>query len=118
VVLVVDDEPDVGKVLARILREHDVTVVTRAADALDLLAAGKHFDVFLSDLVMPEMSGMVFYEELIRRYPDAAKRVAFVTGGVFSPEVRAFLDRVPNECMTKPLDPGSVRLLVRRLMGP
>jgi hypothetical protein len=62
------------------------------------------------------MSGMALYEELTQRYPDAARRVAFVTGGVFSPEVRAFLDRVPNERMTKPLDAESVRALVRRLI--
>jgi CheY-like chemotaxis protein len=117
VVLVVDDEPAVGKVLARVLRGHDVTVVTRAEDALALLAAGRHFDVILSDIMMPQMSGMAFYEELTQRYPDAARRVAFVTGGAFSPDVAAFLERVANERMTKPLDPESVRSLVRRLLG-
>jgi len=116
VVLVVDDEPLVGTVLARILRDHDVTVVTKAEEALALLAAGKHFDVILSDLMMPAMTGMAFYEELTRRYPDAARRVAFVTGGVFSPEVRAFLDSVPNEHLAKPLNAESVRSLVRRLI--
>jgi len=115
-VLVVDDEPDLGRALARILREHDVTVVTKAEEALALLAAGKHFDVILSDLMMPEMSGMALYQELTRRYPDAARRVAFVTGGAFSPEMSAFLDRIPNEHVTKPIDVQSVRSLVRRVL--
>jgi CheY-like chemotaxis protein len=116
-VLVVDDEPAVGKVLARILRDHDVTVVTKAEEALALLAASKHFDVILSDLMMPGMSGMAFYEELTQRYPDAARCVAFVTGGIFSPDVSAFLERIPNEHMAKPLNAESVRSLVRRLLS-
>jgi DNA-binding NtrC family response regulator len=116
VVLVIDDEPAIGRVLARVLREHDVTVLTRAEEALALLAAGKRFDVILSDLVMPEMSGMALYQELKERYPDAARRVAFITGGAFSPDVSAFLDRVPNERMIKPLDAEMVRVLVRRLV--
>ncbi len=116
VVLIVDDEPDVGKVLARVLRDHDVTVVTAAKEALALLAAGRHFDVILSDIMMPGMSGMGLYEELTRRYPDAVTRVAFVTGGSLSQDVSAFLDRVPNERLMKPLDAESVRSLVRRLI--
>jgi len=116
VVLIVDDEPEVGKVLARVLRDHDVTVVTEAKEALALLAAGKQFDAILSDLMMPGMSGMALYEELTRRYPDAATRVAFVTGGSSSLDVTAFLDRVANERLMKPLDAGSVRALVQRLI--
>jgi CheY-like chemotaxis protein len=103
-------------VLARVLRDHDVTVVTKAEEALALLSAGQRFDVILSDLMMPEMSGMALYEELTQRYPDAAKRVAFVTGGVFSEEMVAFLDRVPNQRISKPLNPASVRSLVLRLI--
>ena len=33
--------------VARVLREHDVTVLTRAEEALALLAAGKRFDVII-----------------------------------------------------------------------
>ncbi len=116
-VLVVDDEPMVGSIFARILRDHDVTVVTTGQEALALLDAGKHFDAVVSDLIMPEMSGMAFYEQLAQRHPDVARRVAFVTGGVFSADVSAFLDRVPNPRVAKPLKPESVRALVRRLLG-
>ena len=67
IVLVVDDEPSVGMALRRVLREHDVTVVTTVSAALDILATGKQFDVIFSDLMMPQMSGMDFYQELTRR---------------------------------------------------
>jgi PAS domain S-box-containing protein len=112
-VLVVDDEPDLGKAFKRLLRGHSLTLVTRAQAALDLLAAGKTFDIIFSDLMMPEMSGMDFHEEALRRFPGAAERMVFVTGGAFTPAAIAFLARVPNERIEKPFEPGTVRELVR-----
>jgi PAS domain S-box-containing protein len=116
-VLVVDDDRTVGAVLGRILRDHDVMVVTTAKEALAILAAGRHFDVILSDLMMPEMSGIEFYDELGRQDAAVAERVVFITGGVFTPGAAEFLDRVVNERMSKPFDTKSVRSLVRRFVG-
>jgi CheY-like chemotaxis protein len=115
VVLIVDDDPFVGAALARVLRDHEVVLTTKARDALDVLAGGKRFDVILSDLMMPEMSGMEFYDELTRRDPRTAERVIFLTGGAFTPDARAFLDRVPNRQIEKPFDPERLRALVQTL---
>jgi two-component system cell cycle sensor histidine kinase/response regulator CckA len=112
-VLVVDDEPALGTAFRRILRGHDVAVVTRAREALDRLATGETFDIIFSDLMMPEMSGMDFFEEATRRFPTAAERMVFVTGGAFTPDATAFLARISNEHLEKPFDPESVRSLVR-----
>jgi two-component system cell cycle sensor histidine kinase/response regulator CckA len=116
-ILVVDDEPSIGIVLRRVLREHQVTAVTTAKEALELLTAGKHFDVVLSDLMMPKMSGMDFYEEVARRFPALAGRVVFISGGAFTPAAAAFLDRISNERIEKPFDPRRVREIVQRLVG-
>ncbi|MDQ3336643.1 MAG: PAS domain S-box protein [Myxococcota bacterium] len=116
VVLIVDDEPVVGITLKRLLREHDVTVVHRARDALDLLSAGKHFDVILSDIMMPEMSGMDFYDALARAHPGMTERVVFVTGGAFTPAANAFLDAVPNERLEKPFDVKTIREAIKRFV--
>lgn len=115
-VLVIDDEPAIGSSIRRILRDHDVTVVTSAQDALDLLAAGKDFDVVLSDLMMPGMTGMDLYRVLGRRHPTVAPKVVFITGGAFTSEANAFLDGVANERMTKPIDTAKLRNLVDRFV--
>lgn len=115
-VLVVDDEPAFGAVILRVLREHEVTVVTEAKKALELLDAGKHFDIVLSDVMMPEMSGMDFHDELTRRFPEVAERMVFVTGGAFTASANAFLDRVTNARIDKPFDPQQLRDLVQRLL--
>jgi two-component system NtrC family sensor kinase len=115
-VLVVDDEAGVGAVLNRVLRGHDVKCVTRARDALDLLRAGNDFDIILSDLMMPEISGMYLYEEILRSHPDVAPRVVFLTGGAFTHEAKAFLDAVNNERMQKPFDASVLRETVLRFV--
>jgi two-component system cell cycle sensor histidine kinase/response regulator CckA len=114
VILVVDDEPAVGKAIRRVLHDHDVTVVTRATDGLELVAADQRFDLIITDLMMPEMSGMDFYDELARRFPDLAARVVFVTGGAFTPDARSFLDRVKNPLIEKPFAPKQLREQVER----
>jgi PAS domain S-box-containing protein len=114
-VLIVDDEPAVGAVLRRVLRDHQVTVVTSARAALAILRAGTRFDVILSDLMMPEMSGMDFYEELEQHLPEAAARVVFISGGAFTPGAQAFFERVGNERIAKPFDAHVVRDLVERV---
>ncbi|MEJ7599468.1 MAG: ATP-binding protein [Kofleriaceae bacterium] len=113
-VLVVDDEAAIGVTLTRVLRAHDVTAVTAAKDALSLLETGQRYDLILSDLMMPEMSGMELFDELSRRFPDAAARVVFISGGAFTANATTFLAQVPNERLEKPFDPHTIRALARR----
>ncbi len=111
-ILVIDDEPALGRVLPRLLAPHHVTVVERARDALERLQGGARFDVVLCDVMMPEMNGMQFHQELAHLRPEVADRVVFMSGGVFSPAVRAFFDEIPNRRLEKPLDIPGLRRLV------
>ena len=111
-VLVVDDDRLVGRTLARLLREHDVTVVGSAPEALALVDGGAVFDAILTDVMMPGVSGIELYEQLARTRPDAAARVVFVTGGAFTPGAADFLAGVPNRCLEKPFDAAAVRAAV------
>jgi len=117
-ILVVDDEALVGKVLARSLRkDHDVTVVTSARAALDRLASGERYDLVLSDLLMPEMSGMDLYDELRAKDASMARRLVFLTGGAFTPAAREFLSRTPVTCLEKPFDLGVLRAALARKLS-
>ena len=115
-VLVIDDEPRIGAAVRRTLILHEVVVMQRARDALTAIAAGDSFDLVLCDLMMPEMSGMDFFAELSREYPELARRVIFLTGGAFTPRAQTFLAEVPNARMDKPFDPKQLRALVQTLL--
>jgi two-component system cell cycle sensor histidine kinase/response regulator CckA len=116
-VLVVDDEPAIGVVLRRVLTAYDVTLATSVTQALHLIEGGTVFDVMLSDLMMPERSGIDFYEALQRIDPLLAARVVFVTGGAFTPVAAEFLARVPNERLRKPFEADHVRELLRKILA-
>lgn len=66
VVLVVDDELQVVRMVARLLRRHgcDVRTACSAKEALGLL---EDVDVLLTDLRMPEMNGIELVDEAKRR---------------------------------------------------
>jgi CheY-like chemotaxis protein len=118
-VLVVDDEPLIADILRRILAvAHDVVVVQSARTAIGRLEAGERFDVILCDLMMPDMTGMEFYNVVAERAPACVERIVFITGGAFSSHARDFLDRVANERIDKPFDAARVRGVVRRFVEP
>jgi signal transduction histidine kinase len=116
-ILVIEDEPALCRVLERLLLPHRVTTVMRARDALARVQAGEKFSIILCDLMMPEMTGMEFYEELIRHHSAIATRVVFMSGGVLSPHSREFLDRVPNLRLDKPIDMKRLHQLVDEAIG-
>jgi PAS domain S-box-containing protein len=117
-VLVVDDEPLVGRAVTRVLGpRHEVVAVTSARDALSRLEADSGFDVVLCDLMMPEMTGMDLHAELSRRAPALARRMVFLTGGAFTARAREFLDGVHNPRVEKPFDPEGLRGLVTSILG-
>ncbi|MFW5877175.1 MAG: response regulator [Myxococcota bacterium] len=112
--LVVDDEPLVGRALRRVLRGCEVSVVSSGREAVDLLTRKEaSYDLILCDLMMPEMSGMDVYHTVAETHPDRAARFVFMTGGAFTPAAREFLDRVGNDRIEKPFDPYRLRELVK-----
>jgi len=114
-VLVIDDERLVGEAIARaVSEENDVEVTTEAQEALARIAAGQRYDVILCDLMMPVMTGLDLYAEIVRLAPALVGRIVFMTGGAFTPRARAFLDSVVNPCLEKPLDMGKLRSILGR----
>lgn len=113
-VLVVDDEPPLGRALtAALLGEHDVVCATSGEAALERLASDDRFDVILCDLMMPDLDGMELWKRVRAARPDLADRFVFITGGAFSPEATAFLDE-GRPHLEKPFDMPKLRALLRK----
>ena len=117
-VVVVDDEPLVGRSIRRALRGHDVQVIESGEDAIERLCDGAPFDVVFLDLMMPEVSGIEVYREVTARRPDLASRFVFMTGGAFTQEAREFLKKTPVVCLEKPFELHRIRDLVAERAGP
>ncbi len=71
VVLVVDDEPLVRHMTARLVRDggYEVLEAANGLDALDLLRHGVNADLVLSDVTMPHMDGAALARVLRRDFP-------------------------------------------------
>ncbi|MEY2933679.1 MAG: hypothetical protein RL033_4428 [Pseudomonadota bacterium] len=115
-ILMVDDEPMLLRSVRRLLPEYELVCVESARKALALLDAGKPFDLIVSDVMMPEMSGIDFYEVLRTRYPEDARRVVFVTGGALGHHVGSFLGSVPNMRLEKPFAVDDLRRVIEQAM--
>jgi PAS domain S-box-containing protein len=116
-VLVVDDEPLVGRAVQRILSPpHDVRVQASGQAALAAIEAEDGWDLVLCDLMMPDLSGMDLHGLVVARRPELAARFVFLTGGAFTGGAQEFLRRVPNERLEKPFEPTALRALVARVL--
>jgi len=111
-ILVIDDEPVIRRLVARVLHPHDVVIESGGRTALDRLDQGERFDLILCDLMMPEMTGADVYREIQEKYPEMQSRVIFLTGGAFSPSIVEFLESVSNVTLSKPFTIQELRSIV------
>ena len=85
-VLIVDDEPAVRDMLGNLFRRHncDVVIARDGEEAL-VLAQAEVFDVVVSDVRMPRLSGTDFYRRLVDGYGgDFVGKFIFITGDMDS----------------------------------
>ncbi len=106
-VLVVDDDPIVGKSFNRVLSQKGYVVVTaeNAAEALEKMRS-QEYDLVYSDIKMPGMSGIELAEEIRARKPWTP--VVIVTGyGSTDNQARAKAAGV-SAFLNKPLSPEMI----------
>ena len=117
-ILVVDDDAKIRGLLMRVLRmdDHEVTPAESVRDALATLQY-REFDLVLTDLMMPELTGRDLYEALVRRQPAMADRVVFFTGAALTADQEAFFRRVGRIVLRKPFRLDEVRGAIRQALG-
>ena len=117
--LVVDDNALILALVSKIFQQDfDVTSCSDARDALRHIDAGQQFDLVVSDLMMPHMSGKVFFAEMCRRgaYED---RFLFITAGSVTEEDMAFEQRMfdKGRVIQKPFQANQFRIAAKELVA-
>jgi CheY-like chemotaxis protein len=115
--LVVDDAPDVTEMIGMLMSYAGYEVVTAfsATEAFDA-ARSDRFDVVISDIGMPGMNGYELAEALRALPAYQSVPLIAVTGfSMYDDRTRA-LDSGFNDFLTKPINPGDLLDVVKRLV--
>jgi CheY-like chemotaxis protein len=89
--LVVDDEDLVRKFVARVLREagYETATASDGPEALEVAASLENFDILVTDVMMPQMTG-----------DELARRIRVTTPGIKVLYLTGFSDRLFKEKVT------------------
>ena len=114
-VLLVDDEESILLLMRDILQEgYAVDMAASGYEALGLL--GEHaYDVVVTDWRMPGLTGQDIYVWLKENRSGEQRRLIFMTGDVFDPLTKEFIDETGNVCLAKPFTVVSLREAVARV---
>ncbi len=115
--LVVDDEKEVGDLIADVLAldGFEVVVARSGEEALKQLETNS-YSLILSDLKMPNIDGRRMFDQVCRRHPASVERLAFLTGDTISPDARAFLIGSKRPYLEKPVKPDELRAFAARMI--
>ncbi len=104
-VLVVDDEAFLLECLVDAITVWgcQVTPCGLAAEAIQKLQV-ESYDLIISDIRMPGLSGIQLYAWIQEHQPTMTRRILYTTGDSFDPETREFLDRAHLPNLGKPFD--------------
>lgn len=94
-VLIVDDEPSMRRALRALFERAGYRVIeaASAAEALQRVAEPPGADAVVSDVLMPEASGLEFYDALMLRAPQLSGQVVFLTGAASDPRVHTPIEQ-------------------------
>ncbi len=112
-ILVVDDEPKMTSLICGQLEDagHQVTTTTKPAEALDLIT--KHsFDIVITDLSMPKISGMTILEEALKK--EGTEVVMMTAFGSAETAVEA-MKKGAADYLLKPFSLDELEMLVDKL---
>jgi signal transduction histidine kinase/ActR/RegA family two-component response regulator len=115
-VLLIDDEEGLRRAVVNFLKRRGMHVIAveDGGDALRVLRR-ERFDVIVSDVRMPGMSGGEFLERLRREHPAMVKRLIFTTGDSFASDTSSLLRDSGVPSLVKPYDFAKLEGILRKI---
>jgi CheY-like chemotaxis protein len=115
-VLLIDDEEGLRRAVVSFLKRRGMHIIAveDGGDALRVLRR-ERFDVIVSDVRMPGMSGAEFLERLRREHPAMVHRLIFTTGDSFASDTSSLLQDAGVPALVKPYDFAKLESVVRQV---
>ena len=112
-VIVLDDEPIVGKRLQPALEKMgwQVEVFEEPKKALERIDEG-NFDIVVTDIYMNEVDGLQVLDRALEKNPDA--KVIIITGYAMMEMARSAMDKGAFDFIAKPFKPDDLRNIISK----
>ncbi len=117
-IMVIDDEEIILDLQFHLLTQmgHKPTLFKSATEAIANLE-NHHYDLILSDIKMPRMTGIQFYEFLNLHHPALCKRIIFITGDILSNASTRFLNSHQLQVLHKPFVLKQLEEIIHQKLG-
>jgi len=114
-VLVMDDYPPILELVSSLLsKDGAVDTAKHGKEALEKTLR-QYYSVIISDIDMPIMDGLEFYEKLKNDHGDVGRRFIFISGSL-NQETLAYLKKEKLNYMAKPFQLKDLRQAVHRII--
>ncbi|WP_256757698.1 ATP-binding protein [Cohnella sp. WQ 127256] len=116
ILLIVDDDPINLQVFEAILSpdEYDITMVTSGKEALELLDK-KEWDLVISDIMMPRMSGYELTRMIRKRFSFTELPILLLTARSRPEDIQSGFIAGANDYVTKPMEALEIKSRIEAL---
>lgn len=116
-ILVVEDEPTIGRVCLQALTEDGVKVdIAVNGSIAERMIEEKKYDVLLIDIRTPVMNGKELYQWINERHPELANQVIFTTGELLGSATEKFVEQSGRPFLPKPFTPDILKTTVKEVI--
>ena len=113
-ILIVEDEVVIRNICRTVLGAEGFDVhVTADCRAAQEMINIYHYDLYLIDILIPEMSGKQLYQWLLEEHPLLAKKVVFCTGMAMVGNIKKFLEQSGRPVLRKPFSPDELLSVIQ-----
>jgi DNA-binding response OmpR family regulator len=116
-IMAVDDEPDITKLIEKILKKagYNVTTCNSGKECLEKYKKEKP-DLVLLDVMMPGMDGWEVYKQI--KKINKAQKICFLTAVTLESDARKKMDELKvSDYLTKPFDPPELIERVKTVLS-
>lgn len=116
-ILLVEDELVIGRLFRRVLIEEnfDVDFVQDGLVASEV-ADSKNYDLLISDIRLPGITGIELYEKLKLSKPELSLHTIFITGDTMNVDIQLFIKESGMPCLVKPFAPEELVEAVKKAL--
>ncbi len=117
-VLIVDDDPQIRKILERLLQgaEYDLQLAEDGKSALSAIASF-HPQLVILDIMMPGMSGIEVCRQIRTEFPDEAIQILMLSAKDSQSDRRQALEFGADDYVTKPFHIASLARKIEYIFG-